>query len=66
MENQKDKKDDEEIGKEKAPFGEAFLPLNDDSIVFVPAENIRAINHVIDNWEVVRQQWKKMVQTFIY
>jgi len=36
--------------------------LNDDPVVFVPAENIRAIERVINNWEEVKQQWNKMKQ----
>lgn len=37
-----------------------FLQSSDDAFVFVPAENIRAIEKVIDNWEVVKRQWIKM------
>ena len=30
-----------------------------DNIVFVPAENIRAIERVIMNWEAVNNLWKQ-------
>jgi hypothetical protein len=33
---------------------------NDDNFVFVPAENIRAIEKVIRNWEAVKTLWMKM------
>ena len=34
--------------------------LNDDKYTFVPYANIRAIEKVIMNWDVVKQQWDKM------
>ena len=41
-------------------YREELLHLHDDTIVFVPAENIRAIERVINNWKEVKQQWDKM------
>ena len=39
-------------------------PLSTDSanenIIFVPAENIRAIERVIRNWEEVKYAWNKL------
>ena len=32
---------------------------HDDNFAFVPAENIRAIEKVIKNWEAVKKQWMK-------
>ena len=32
---------------------------NDENIVFVPTENIRAIEKVITNWEAVKILWKQ-------
>jgi len=40
--------------KESTDDHEEFHHLNDDNIVFVPAENIRIIKQVIDNWEKVK------------
>ena len=31
-----------------------------DNIAFVPAENIRAIERVIMNWEAVKNLWKQI------
>ena len=33
---------------------------NDDKYTFVPDANIRAIEKVIMNWDIVKQQWDKM------
>ena len=33
--------------------------LNDDKYIFVPDENIRAIERVIMNWEAVKNLWKQ-------
>jgi len=40
-----------------------FSHLNEDNIVFVPAENIRIIKQVIDNWEKVKQR-RDMMKLF--
>ena len=31
-----------------------------DKLVFVPAENIQAIERVIKNWEEVKHEWNKL------
>ena len=41
---------------------EGLLQSYDEPVVFVPVENIRAIEKVIYNWEVVKLQWDKIVQ----
>ena len=46
--------------KEMKDDREEFCRSNDDHFIFVPAENIRAIERVIDNWEEVKQQWDKI------
>ena len=33
--------------------------LSDENIVFVPTENIRAIERVIMNWEAVKNLWEQ-------
>ena len=37
-----------------------FLLLDDDNIAFVPVENIRTIERVIDNLEEIKQRLNKM------
>ena len=32
-----------------------------EKIVFVPAEDIQVIHRVLDNWETVKQGWKKII-----
>jgi len=36
-----------------------YLP-DDGPLIFVPAETIRVIEKVIETWNEVRRQWKKM------
>ena len=33
---------------------------DDENVVFVPLEDIQAIERVINNWEPVKQEWKKL------
>ena len=47
---------------ENTDSSEGLLHINDEPVVFVPVENIRAIEKVIDNWEVVKLQWDKIAQ----
>ena len=60
MDSQKDKK--HFLKNKNTDNREVFIHSNDDAIVFVPAENIRAIKQVIDRWEEVKQRWDKMVK----
>ena len=34
--------------------------LNNNNIIFVPAENIQAIERVIKNWDNVKLEWDKL------
>ena len=45
---------------------EGLLHFYDEPVVFVPVEQIRAIEKVISNWEAVKLQWDKIVQNGIY
>ena len=56
MNNPKDKKQWIQQGNEKTGNRQESRRFNDDPVVFVPAENIRAIEQVTDNWEVVKQR----------
>ena len=47
----------DEIEKNKR---EEFLRLDNDNIIFVPAENLRAIEKVINNWENVKKRFDKI------
>jgi hypothetical protein len=33
---------------------------NDDAIIYIPLENILAIERVINNWDAVKVQWDKL------
>ena len=33
---------------------------NDDKVVFVPTEDICVIERVLDDWETVKREWKKL------
>ena len=35
--------------------------LDEDMFIFVPAESIRAIDRVIQNWEEVMREWSKVI-----
>jgi len=48
----------DEIEKNKR---EEFLRLDNDNIIFVPAENLRAIEKVINNWENVKKRFDKIM-----
>ncbi|MDR2234095.1 MAG: hypothetical protein LBE56_13360 [Tannerella sp.] len=62
-------REDKINGELKIENGEtSFFSLNpqpstlhsEDDVVFVPAEDIRAISRVIENWETVKQRWSKL------
>ena len=59
MENQNDKEQFISDEGESIENRKEQCSPNDDNIAFVPTENIRAIEKVIKNWEVVKQQWDK-------
>ena len=63
MESQNDKKQFINNESESIDNRNELCSSNDDNIAFVSAENIRAIEKVIKNWEVVKQQWGKMGRT---
>ena len=65
MEHQNDKKHFISDEGESIDYRKEQCSSNDDQISFVPAENIRAIEKVIHNWEVVKQQWDKMDRTIM-
>lgn len=60
MYNQKDSKQSVKIEDERTDNHGLLLQSNDNAIVFVPVENIRAIEQVIDNWEDVKQRWNQV------
>ena len=59
MDNRNDKKQNRmEEGDNTDNRNESNSP-NEDSYVFVPAENIRVIEKVIMNWEKVKKLWNE-------
>lgn len=55
--NEKEKR---EQSDDNLPSPRSTSWSNNDRVVFIPSEDIRVIERVLDEWDTVKQQWNTM------